>query len=292
LKDGAFNSVDGPASFARAVSAILAEVGKDKHMGFNHNPAAAEDFRRLQGQSEEEARKVRDRRLRERRRDNFGFQKVERLAGNVGYLDFGYFADPSEAGETAIAALNFLANCEAIIIDLRRNGGGQPSMIQLISTYFFSEPTHLNDLYVRRTDATEHYWTLPYVPGRKPADADLYILTSARSFSGAEEFTYNMKNLKRATVIGETTGGGAHPTQGMIVDSEFILRVPFARAVNPITKTNWEGTGVAPDISVPAAEAFDRAYVLALEKLAAKTAEPERKAEYERILSGIKNREK
>ena len=217
---------------------------------------------------------------------------MERLAGNVGYLDFGYFADPSEAGETAIAALNFLANCEAIIIDLRRNGGGRAG----------DDSTHQHLLF-RRADASQRPLhpkrpTLRRITGRcpmsqaaNPAEADLYILTSARSFSGAEEFTYNMKNLKRATVIGETTGGGAHPTRGH--DRRFrvfILRVPFARAVNPITKTNWEGTGVAPDISVPAAEAFDRAYVLALETLAAKTAEPERKAEYARILSGIKNR--
>jgi hypothetical protein len=129
----------------------------------------------------------------------------------------------------------------------------------------------------------ENFWTMPYVPGPKAVNADLYILTSSRTFSGAEEFTYNMKNLKRATVIGETTGGGAHPTEPMIVQQDFILRVPFARAINPVSKTNWEGTGVAPDITVPAAEAFDRAYVLAVEKLAAKASDPERKGEYEGI---------
>ena len=166
--------------------------------------------------------------------------------------------------------MNFLAHCDAVIVDLRQNGGGDPAQIQLISSYFFAEPVHLNDLYARATDTTENYWTLPYVPGAKAAGADLYILTSARTFSGAEEFSYNMKNLKRATVIGETTGGGAHPTRAMIVQRDFILRVPFARAINPVSKTNWEGTGVTPDIAVPAAEAFDRAYALAVEKLAAK----------------------
>ncbi len=184
--------------------------------------------------------------------------------------------------------MNFLAYCDAIIVDLRQNGGGDPAQIQLISTYFFDEPVHLNDLYARAEDRTDNYWTLPYVPGPKAADADLYILTSARTFSGAEEFTYNMKNLKRATVIGETTGGGAHPTGTRIVQRDFILRVPFARAINPVSKTNWEGTGVAPDIACPAAEAFDKAYAMAVEKLAAKAADPERRAEYEWILTGEK----
>jgi hypothetical protein len=113
----------------------------------------------------------------------------------------------------------------------------------------------------------------------------VYVLTSARTFSGAEEFSYNLQNLKRATIIGETTGGGAHPTSAMIVQRDFILRVPFARAINPVSKTNWEGTGVKPDIPCPAAEAYDRAYALALEKLAAKTTDPRIKGECEWILA-------
>ena len=290
LKNGEFDKLDAAPAFAQAVSQTLSEVSKDGHIGFAFNPALAKDMRRLMGQSEEEANKVRERRLLESRRNNFGFRKVERLAGNIGYVDFRGFASPDQAGPTAVAAMNFLAYCDAVIVDLRQNGGGDPAQIQLISSYFFPEPVHLNDLYARATDTTENYWTLPYVPGPRAADADLYILTSARTFSGAEEFTYNMKNLKRATVIGETTGGGAHPTGTRIVQTDFVLRVPFARAINPVSKTNWEGTGVTPDIAVPAAEAFDRAYALAVEKLAAKAGTPERKAEYEWILAGEKAR--
>ncbi|OGD29243.1 MAG: hypothetical protein A2V57_01355 [Candidatus Aminicenantes bacterium RBG_19FT_COMBO_65_30] len=288
LKNGDFDKLNAAPAFAQEVSRTLSEVSRDGHIGFTFNPALAEDMRRLDGQSEEEAKKVRERRLREARRNNFGFRKVERLPGNIGYVDFRSFASPDQAGPTAVAAMNFLAYCDAIIVDLRQNGGGDPAQIQLISTYFFDEPVHLNDLYARAEDRTDNYWTLPYVPGPKAADADLYILTSARTFSGAEEFTYNMKNLKRATVIGETTGGGAHPTGTRIVQRDFILRVPFARAINPVSKTNWEGTGVAPDIACPAAEAFDKAYAMAVEKLAAKAADPERRAEYEWILTGEK----
>ena len=288
LKAGDFDTIDAAPAFAQAVAAVILDVTGDRHTGFGFNPALAENIRRLEGRSEEEARKVRERRLEESRRDNFGFRKVERLPGNIGYLDFRGFAAPADAGPTAIAAMNFLAYCDAIIIDLRQNGGGDPAQIQLISSYLFEEPVHLNDLYARATDTTENYWTLPYVPGAKAAGADLYILTSARTFSGAEEFTYNMKNLKRATVIGETTGGGAHPTTTAIVQRDFILRVPFARAINPVSKTNWEGTGVTPDIAVPAAEAFDRAYALAIEKRAAEATDPQAKGEFEWILAGQK----
>jgi hypothetical protein len=288
LKAGDFDKFDAAPAFAQAVSAVILDVSKDRHTGFAYNPARAEDMRRLEGRSEEDARKVRERELEEARRENFGFRKVERLAGNVGYLDFRVFASPADAGPTAVAAMNFLAHCDAIIVDLRQNGGGEPAQIQLISSYLFEEPVHLNDLYARATDTTENYWTLPYVPGARASKADVYVLTSARTFSGAEEFSYNLQNLKRATIIGETTGGGAHPTNAMIVQHDFILRVPFARAINPVSKTNWEGTGVKPDIACPAAEAFDRAYALAVEKLAAKATDPQAKGEFEWILAGQK----
>jgi hypothetical protein len=286
LKAGDYDKLGTAPQFAQAVSDDLSEVSKDRHIGFAHNPDMAANIRHLQSRSEDEAKKARERELERYRRENFGFRKVERLPGNIGYLDFRVFASPDQAGATAVAAMNFLAYCDAIIVDLRQNGGGDPAQIQLISSYFFGSPAHLNDLYYRAADTTENYWTLPFVPGPKASGADLYILTSARTFSGAEEFTYNMKNLKRATVIGETTGGGAHPTDAMIVQEDYILRVPIARAINPVSKTNWEGTGVAPDIAVPAAQAFDRAYLMAVEKLAAKAAGPERKAEYEWIIAG------
>jgi hypothetical protein len=290
LKSGGFNASTDALTFAQTVHVLLRDVSRDLHMRFAYNPAKAEDLRKIFGRSEDEIRKVRDANLRRSQRHNFGFRKMEHLQGNIGYVDFRFFALPEIAGPTAIAAMNFLAYCDAIIIDLRANNGGSPAQVQLISSYFFDEPTHLNDLYYRAADLTENYWTLPYVPGPRPDNADLYILTSSRTFSGAEEFTYNMKNLKRATVIGETTGGAAHPSQDMIVQKDFILHLPIGRAINPVTKTNWEGTGVAPDIPVPAAEALDAAYALAIERLSAKAVDPQIKAEYEWIFDGIKAR--
>ena len=287
LKNGDYDKLGGSREFAEAVSQDLLAVGKDKHMGFAYAPERAADIRRLESRSEDEAKAARERRLAVMRSDNFGFRKVERLPGNIGYLDFRFFGSADEAGPTMIAAMNFLAYCDAVIVDLRQNGGGDTTGIQLLCSYFFSEMKHLNDIRYRDEAKDENYWTLPYVPGPKPVNADLYILTSSRTFSGAEEFSYNMKNLKRGTIVGETTGGGAHPTDAKIVQNDFILRVPFARAVNPYSKTNWEGTGVAPDVQVQAAEAFDRAYRMAVEKLAAKAADPMQKAQYEWIISGL-----
>ena len=140
-------------------------------------------------------------------------------------------------------------------------------MVAYISSYLFSESTHLNDLYNRKENSTTQYWTLPYVPGKRLAGKPVYLLTSKRTFSGAEEFSYNLKNLKRATIIGETTGGGAHPVSGHRIDDHFMIGVPFARAVNPISKTNWEGTGVEPDVKIPANEALDEAKKMATEKI-------------------------
>lgn len=286
LKDGGYDKLTDPREFAHAVYEDLFSISKDKHLGFRYGPEDAKIQLHLKSQDEKEAKEARERRIANSRQDNYGFRKVERLGGNIGYLNFHFFAEAAEGGETAVAALAFLAYCDAIIIDLRENGGGDPTQIQLISSYFFQDPVHLNDIYTRRENRTENYWTLPYVPGKKMPNADLYILTSSSTFSGAEEFSYNMKNLKRATLIGETTGGGAHPTDVMIVQREYLLAVPYARAINPISKTNWEGTGVKPDVEIPASQAFDKAYQMAIERLYEKASDPERKKELEWILAG------
>ena len=207
---------------------------------------------------------------------NCGFNKADILEGNVGYLKFDFFADPRICGRTVVAAMSFLANTDAIIFDLRENGGGDPKMVSLVSTYLFAERTHLNDLWTRKGDITDQYWTLPYVPGKRLDGKPAFVLTSSNTFSGGEEFTYNLKTLKRATIVGETTGGGAHPVRGHRITEHFSIGVPFARAINPVTHTNWEGTGVEPDVKVPAADALTTAKKLAAEKLAAKPAAQEK----------------
>ncbi|WP_161966129.1 S41 family peptidase [Steroidobacter cummioxidans] len=267
-KRGDYDGVKDGEKFASLLTTHLQEVSRDKHLRVNFSAARFPD--ELSSPSPQHV--AENRRLTERA--NCGFEKVELLAGNVGYVKFNMFADPAQCGQTAIAAMNFLANVDAIIFDLRDNGGGDPAMIALISTYLFEQPTHLNDIWNRKTGATQQYWTLPVVPGKRLAAAPAFVLTSFRTFSGAEEFSYNLQNHKRATIVGEKTGGGAHPVRGERIDDRFVIGVPFARAINPITKTNWEGTGVEPDVKVPAADALATAQKLAAEKLVPESSAP------------------
>jgi hypothetical protein len=175
--------------------------------------------------------------------------------------------------------MNFLANADALIVDLRQNGGGSPSMIQLISSYFFAEPVHLNSFYIRREDKMDQFWTQAWVAGPKLTEVPIWVLTSGRTFSAAEEFTYNLKNLERATIVGETTGGGAHPVDNHTFPELGVqMSLPFGRAVNPITETNWEGTGIEPHVAVPADQALTVAHRDALAKLRDAAEDPERQA--------------
>lgn len=189
---------------------------------------------------------------------NCGFEKVEHLAPNIGYVKLDEFADPDVCAPTAAAAMNFIANSDALIIDLRDNHGGGP-MLQFIASYLFAAPTHLNDIHWRRDNSLTEAWTLPYVPGKKFIGKPVFVLTSKRTFSAAEDFCYALKNLKRATLIGEATGGGAHPTEVLRLDDHLSISVPMGRSISPITHTDWEGTGVRPDIEVPAADALTEA---------------------------------
>ena len=264
-KKGEYDSISDGDAFSKILTENFQEVSHDKHLRVDFGPASMPE--RPDGPPDADAIA---RYRKDMERMNCGFDKVEILSGNVGYLKFNMFADPEVCGPTAVAAMNFLANVDAIIFDLRENGGGDPKMIAFLSTYLFSEPTHLNDLWERKGDSTHQYWTLPYVPGKRLDGKPAYVLTSKQTFSGAEEFSYNLKNLKRATIIGETTGGGAHPVSGHRIDAHFMIGVPFARAINPISKTNWEGTGVEPDVKVPATDALATAQKLAAEKLGSK----------------------
>jgi len=276
LKAGAYDKLTRPAELADALTRDLQAVSKDKHLHIRYEPVmppVRDPKAPRDAAAQEELR-------REMASINFGFEKVERLTGNVGYLNLRGFMGAELAGETAISAMGFLSNSDAVIIDLRQNGGGHPSMVQLITSYFFEEPTHLNSFYIREGNVTQQFWTSAHVSGKRMTDVPVYILTSSRTFSAAEEFSYNLKNLKRATLVGETTGGGAHPVKPhFLADVHLVAVVPFGRAVNPITGTNWEGTGVAPDIQVPADKALEAAHLDALKKLRGKAKDDRRKHE-------------
>ena len=247
LKNGDYKEIESAGEFAEVLTKQLREICKDKHLRVR--PGGISAPRRMPGR---------------RQRDNHGFVKVESLPGGVGYLKFNFFSGEESARDVASAAMNFLANSEALIIDLRENGGGSPGMVAYLTSYLFEDRVHLNSIYSRPEDETREFWTQPDVPGRKLAEsAKVYVLTSSRTFSGAEEFSYNLQNLKRATIVGETTGGGAHPVMAVFLGKRFSMSMPFARAINPITNTNWEGVGVVPDVKVDAGQALDKAIELA-----------------------------
>ena len=260
---GAYDKLDAKA-FARAVTDDLQSVSHDKHLRLLYSHAPIPE--RRPGPPDAASQ---DKRAGFERSINQGFERAERLDGNVGYLEMRMFVSESpRAFEVASAAMSFLADTDALIIDLRRNGGGDPAMVAYVSSYLFDERTHLNDLYWRERERTDEFWTRADVPGRKFGTAKpVYVLTSKRTFSGAEEFANNLQALKRATIVGETTGGGAHPGGTLRLSEHFQIWLPQGRAINPITKTNWEGTGVVPDVPVPADQALEKAKELARKAL-------------------------
>jgi hypothetical protein len=256
---GEYRGLSSARQFARTLTGDLQEVSRDKHLRvrYSFEPLPAQEQR---GPSPEQVA----RRMEFMRSVNFGFEKVEVLPGNIGYLEMRVFAAGPEAEAAADAAMSRLADADALIVDLRRNGGGDPAMVARVSSYLFEQPTHLNSLYWREGDRTEEFWTTKEVAGKRFGQGKpVFVLTSKRTFSGAEEFSYNLKSLKRATIVGETTGGGAHPGGPQRVHDHFAVWIPAGRAINPITKTNWEGTGVVPDVAVPADQALERALELA-----------------------------
>jgi hypothetical protein len=272
-KHGDYNSIVDGNEFAEALQRDLRAVSEDKHLFVGYDPyilpagSGPSDEPRPPSPADE----ARFRTMLEH--DNCTFSKVEILNHNIGYIKFGAFPDPNICGPTVVAAMNFVAHTDALIFDLRENHGGDPSMVDFMVSYLFREPTHINDLTNRHDNETHQYWTLPWIPGPRFIDQPVYVLTSHETFSGGEEFTFDLKTQKRATIVGETTGGGAHPVRGMPAGDHFTIGVPFGRPINPVTKGDWEGKGVEPDVQVSAADALTTAEKLAAEKLADKNSQ-------------------
>lgn len=269
FQSGRYDALTDPFALASQLTTDLQSISKDKHLRVYFDP---EEIAFEQKEISESERAIRQKvRIERMELERFGFEQVKMLEGRIGYLDLRAFMETQFAEKAAHKAMSRITNSDAIIIDLRNNIGGSPSMIQLLSSYFFGpEPVHLNSFYFRPADEHTETWTFSKIPGKRRPEIDLYILTSSRTFSAGEEFAYNLKNLKRATIIGETTAGGAHPGGPVTATDKFRVWVPSGRAINPITKTNWEGTGVQPDLKVQADEALMVAHVKALESLRAK----------------------
>lgn len=193
---------------------------------------------------------------------NFGVKKAERLEGNIGLLELTVFPPSSMGGATVAAAMQVIAHTDALIIDLRKNGGGSDT-VALVASYLFDEQQQLSGIYHRPADKLQQHYTQAYVPGAKFGGAKpVFVLTSKRTFSAAEALTYDLQALKRATVVGEPSGGGAHPFSYQRIHPHFVLWSVKEKSVNPITGTNWQGTGVQPDVRIEADKALEKALEL------------------------------
>lgn len=267
LKSGAYNKITDPVAFSDALTVDLYSVYHDGHMLVQYAP---QQFRNTPSSSTEPEEDP----LRRIKQANFGLKKVEVLNGNIGYIQIDHFwADTIYGKETVKATLQFVSNSNAVIIDLRDCGGGSQETVKLICGYFLKESTHINDMFDRAANTTTAYWTKPDSTFTKMNDMPLYILTNNKTFSAAEEFCYDLQNLQRATIVGETTGGGAHGTFSQDAGNGFRLSIPYSTAINPVTKTSWEKVGVKPEIEVASDQALETAESLIFQNLISKAAD-------------------
>ena len=260
MEAGEFNEFEEDASFAIALTEVLQGTTKDKHLRVmsQNNYRSAENA--LERRAEQRMDQINSYRI-----FNQGFMELSLLEGNVAYLDLRGFAPLDRARETTDAYMKLMSQADAVIIDLTHNGGGDPSTVQYLCSFFFEEIIHLNSLYYRQGERTVEYWVLPEVGGRKMADIPMYVMISEETFSGAEEFSYNMLTQKRAVIVGQTSAGAANPGGTRGINEQLGVFIPTGRAVNPITNTSWEGVGVVPEIRTTREETFEVSLALAQE---------------------------
>ena len=284
---GAYDGTKTTKAFAVALTKDLQSVSEDLHFRVDYDPmfrAEPDDNKPATKEELDEERQVAE-------HMGFGIAKVERLPGNVGYLDVRGFLPADFVTVAYGAAMNLLSGTDAMILDLRQNDGGDPSAVAALLSYFFAagDSRHLNDLYWRSGNRNQEFWTMPVAGARyaKP----VYVLTSPATFSGGEECAYDFQTQKRGVLVGQTTGGGANPGAGFSVGHNFVVFIPTGRAINPITKTNWEHVGVKPDVAVPAADALKTAYATILKTLIPKTKDPDQLSELKSTLVRVEKGE-
>lgn len=299
LKNGEYEKITSAFDLIDALDSHMQEASKDKHLALAYSHVAEPLDERQDFQPETPQQKAEG--MSAARARNFGFEKVERLPGNIGYLEMNSFVRPEFSGEMARATMSFLANTDALIIDLRKSNGGSADMVIFLASYFFDdEPFHLGDSYVRAENRVQQWWTLPYVPGSRYLNKDVYILLSRRSFSAVEGLSSLLQHHKRAVIVGEPTRGGTHPGRFVRVHPNFAVFVPMSwfiyptgtpeypidRPVYPTSRTDFEGAGVKPDIAVPANQALKKAHLEALNKLVAR--DPSQAERLDSIIQGLK----
>jgi hypothetical protein len=257
-KSGDDDAVTDGAAFAALLTRQMRDVSSDRHLTLEYSQDPLPEH--PTGQSPEALARYSE----AMQQQNCTFERVEILPQNIGYVKLNSFPDVSVCQPTAKAAMASLNHADTIIFDLRDNRGGQPTMVMLIAAYLFDHPEYM---YNPRENTTERSWTRSPVPGNSLANKPAYILTSSLTFSAAEHFAYDLKMLKRATLVGETTGGGAHSGVWHRIDDHFGMGIPETKAINPFSTTDWAEIGVEPDVKVKATDALVAAEKLAQGKL-------------------------
>ena len=279
-----YDRITSAHALADSLTAHLREVSRDLHLEVVYRQGGVADEVPDAEPSAAERREQSE----FGRRVNFGFERVERLAGNVGYLEIRSFNfEAAAVDSTLAAAMNFLAGTDALIIDVRRNGGGEPAMVAAVCSYLLPPKTLINKFYWRPQDRWDEFRTGSVSGRHYGTKRPVYVLTSDGTFSGAEEFAYDIQTQRRGEVVGDTTGGGAHPGGMRRVTDGFGIWVPSGRAVNPVTGTNWEGKGVVPDIPVAGTEALQTAHLRALERLLAEAPDEARREMLRRAIENV-----
>ena len=270
LCSGKYDSIASGNEFAFRLTRDLQEISNDLHLKVDFvEKFGEEEHKGLEENSAKEA--WLNQLLTE---NNYGIKSKKILEGNIGYLEIPMFGPLEHCADTLISSMQFVAETDALILDLRScRGSLDENTIPFLCSYFFSEPTHLFDFYTRETNTTKQFWTYAWVPGKRYVEKPVYVLTSSRTFSGGEELAYDLKHADRAVVVGEVTRGGANPTELVTINPNFRISVPYMRSVNPVTKTNWEGTGVQPDVKVKSNIALYTAHIKALNSLSEKSSD-------------------
>ena len=247
---GAYDAFASADDLAARITDDLRAVSKDRHMMLEHfdeppppmgMPASADH----------------------------GIHRGDSTSAGVAVVVIDAF-EPASTSRGAIAGvMSSVADASALVIDLREDHGGDPDTVALVASYLFDDaPVHLNDMFWHDDGSTQQFWTSPSVAGRRfGGKKPVFVLTSEQTFSAAEELAYDLQCLRRAVIVGATTKGGAHPVFVQALDGGFSLRVPTGRAINPITHTDWEGTGVVPDVPAASADALRVALELAASKI-------------------------
>ena len=283
-RSGRYDRLERAQAFTRTLTQDLQAVSRDRHLEVVYFQGAVPD----ELPDAEPTPNERRARAALGQRVNYGFERVERLDGNVGYLEIRSFNfTASMVDSTLAAAMRFLANTDALIIDVRRNGGGEPEMVAAVCSYLLPPNRLINKFYWRPQHRWDEFRTSSVSGRHYGTTRPVYVLTSEGTFSGAEEFAYDLQTQRRGEVVGDTTGGGAHPGGMRRVAEHFGVWLPSGRAVNPVTGKNWEGTGVLPDVPVPASEALGTAHLRALQRLLAAERDAERRMLLQRAIGQV-----